>query len=151
MKNSAGREGCYPPRPKAEVDKILQDLQNSSYHMKAELNNCFIIHSKYFLRSNLYTYSGPFRSLLNNTTSSPGFLGQWFINLQRVAFLASFWRQWFNNMQRAAILMSSVEYNKILCKFDQQQLVVLNYVCGFNQSETGKYFERINLNHIIIL
>ena len=31
MKNSAGRGGCYPPRPKAEVDNILRDLQNSSY------------------------------------------------------------------------------------------------------------------------
>ena len=48
MKNSAGRGGCYPPRPKAEVDNILRDLQNSSYPTKAELNNCFIIHSKYF-------------------------------------------------------------------------------------------------------
>ena len=26
MKNSAGRGGCYPPRPKAEVDNILRDL-----------------------------------------------------------------------------------------------------------------------------
>ena len=48
MKNSAGRGGCYPPRPKAEVDNILGDLQNSSYPAKAEFNNCFIIHSKYF-------------------------------------------------------------------------------------------------------
>ena len=48
MNNSAGRGGCYPPRPKAEVDNILQDLQNSSYPTKAEFNNCFIIHSKYF-------------------------------------------------------------------------------------------------------
>ena len=48
MKNSAGQGGCYPPRPKAEVDNILQDLQNSSYPTKAEFNNCFIIHSKYF-------------------------------------------------------------------------------------------------------
>ena len=48
MKNSAGRGGCYPPRPKAEVDDILRDLQNSSYPTKAEFNNCFIIHSKYF-------------------------------------------------------------------------------------------------------
>ena len=47
MKNSAGRGGCYPPRPKAEVDDILRDLQNSSYSTKAEFNNCFIIHSKY--------------------------------------------------------------------------------------------------------
>ena len=25
--------------------------------------------------------------------------------------------------------------------FSQQQLVMVNYVCGFNQSETEKYFE----------
>ena len=55
MKNSAGRGECYPPRPKAEVDNILRDLQNSSYPTKAEFNNCFIIHSKYYLRSNLLT------------------------------------------------------------------------------------------------
>ena len=48
MKNSAGRGGCYPPRRSASVDKSLRDLQNSSYPRKAELNNCFIIHSKYF-------------------------------------------------------------------------------------------------------
>ena len=48
MKNSAGGGGCYPPRPKAEVDNILRDLQNSSYPTKAEFNNWFIIHSKYF-------------------------------------------------------------------------------------------------------
>ena len=48
MKNSAGRGGCYPPRPKTEVDNILRDLQNYSYPTKAEFNNCFIIHSKYF-------------------------------------------------------------------------------------------------------
>ena len=48
MKNCVGREGCYPPRPKAEVDNILRDLQNSSYSTKAEFTNCFIIHSKNF-------------------------------------------------------------------------------------------------------
>ena len=30
---------------------------------------------------------------------------------------------------------------KILSKFGEQQLVMVNYVCGLNQSETGKYFE----------
>ena len=49
MKNSADQEGCYPKRPKAEVDNTLQDPQNSSYPTKAEFNNCFIIRSKYFL------------------------------------------------------------------------------------------------------
>ena len=47
MKNSAGRGGCYPPRPKASVDNILRDLHYSSYPTKAEFNNCFIIYSKY--------------------------------------------------------------------------------------------------------
>ena len=47
MKNYADRGGCYPPKPKAEADNTLLDLRNSSYHTKAEFNNCFIIHSKY--------------------------------------------------------------------------------------------------------
>ena len=45
-KNSADQGGCCPPRPKAEVDNTLRDLQNSSYPAIAEFNNCFIIHSK---------------------------------------------------------------------------------------------------------
>ena len=53
MKNSAGRGGFYTPRLKAEMDKTLRDLQNSSYVTKAEFNNRFIIHSKYILHSNL--------------------------------------------------------------------------------------------------
>ena len=32
---------------------------------------------------------------------------------------------------------------KILSKFGEEQLVMLNYACGLNQSETGKYFEGI--------
>ena len=42
MKNSADQEGCYPKRPKAEVDNTLQDPQNSSYPTKAEFNNKII-------------------------------------------------------------------------------------------------------------
>ena len=60
MKNSADQRGCYPLRPKAEVDNTLRDLQNSSYPTKAEFNNCFIIHSKYFPVLNGVS---PFRSL----------------------------------------------------------------------------------------
>jgi len=41
-------------------------------------------------------------------------------------------------MQRVALLTSSTQYDKIL---GQQQLVMVNYACGFNQSERGKYFE----------
>ena len=60
MKNSADQGGCYPQRPKAEVDNTLRDLQNSVYPTKAEFNNYFIIHSKYFL---LLKGVSPFRSL----------------------------------------------------------------------------------------
>ena len=66
----------------------------------------------------------------NNSTLSSGFLGQRFNNLQPGCTFD-------------VILTSSVQYDKILFKFRQQQLVMVNYACGFNQSETGKYFERI--------
>ena len=35
-----------------------------------------------------------------------------------------------------------------LSKFGEQQLVIVNDACGFNQSETGKYFEQIIKNII---
>ena len=41
----------------AEVDNIHRDLHNSSHHTKAEFNNCFIIHSKYFKVLNKLTLS----------------------------------------------------------------------------------------------
>ena len=86
MKNSGELGGCYPQRPKAEVDNTLRDLQNSSYPTKAEFNNCFIIHSKYFP---VLKGVSPFRSTKNNMISSPGFLGQRFNNLKRAALLTS--------------------------------------------------------------
>ena len=46
MKNYGDLGGCYPPRPTASTDTTLLDLHNSSYDTKAEVNNCFIIHSK---------------------------------------------------------------------------------------------------------
>ena len=44
MKNSADQGGCYPQRPKADVDNTPRDLQNSLCPTIAEFNNCFIIH-----------------------------------------------------------------------------------------------------------
>lgn len=41
----------YPDREgwiTASVSNSLQDQQNSSYHRKAEFNNCDVFHSKYF-------------------------------------------------------------------------------------------------------
>ena len=133
-----------PQRPKAEVDNTLRDLQNSSYPTKAEFNNWFVIHSKDFL---LLKGVSPLRSMYfrspNITQPCPQVLGQLFNNLQLAALLTSFdvigsiifgglqfWRHWFNMA-------------KILSKFGEQQLGTVNYACGFNQSETGKYFESI--------
>ena len=93
MTKSADQGGCYPQRRKAEVDNTLRDLQNSSYPTKAEFNNCFIIHSKYFL---LPKGVSQLRSLFFRSPNitqpclSPGFLGQRFNNLQRAALLTSF-------------------------------------------------------------
>ena len=92
MKNSADQGGCYSQRPKAEVDNTLRDLQNSSYPTKAEFNNCFIIHSKYFP---VLKGVSPFRSLFfcspKITQSRPQvFSVNGFNNLQRAALLTSF-------------------------------------------------------------
>ena len=57
------------------------------------------------------------------------FLRHWFNNLQRLHF----WRHWFN-------------MTEFLSKFGEQKLAMVNYACGFNQSETGKYFEWIIIN-----
>ena len=46
--NYADRGGFYPLKTKAEADNSLRDLHNSSYRTKAEFNDYFIIHSKYF-------------------------------------------------------------------------------------------------------
>ena len=51
MKNSADQGGCYPPRPKAELNNTLRDLQNSSYPTKASsvIALLFIQNSSLFL------------------------------------------------------------------------------------------------------
>ena len=60
-----------------------------------------------------------------------------------------FWRHRFNKMHRAALFALLAQYNNdFFSKFGQQQLVMVNYECGFNQSETGKYFESIINKHI---
>ena len=66
--------------------------------MKAKFNNSFIIHSKYFpILKGVLPFHSLFSSHQNNTTSSSGFLGQQ-----------------FNNLQRAALLTSMIQYGKTL-------------------------------------
>ena len=149
MKNSADQGGCYPQRPKAEVDNKLRDLQNFSYSTKAEFNNCFIIHSKYFLllkgvppffRSPNITQPCPQVFSVNGPIICSG-LHFWrhFDVIGSIIFGGlHFWRHWFNMA-------------KILSKFGEQQLVMVNYACGFNQSERGKYFELIIMSNIPVV
>ena len=40
---------------------------------------------------------------------------------------------------------------ELLSKFGEQQLVMVNYACGFNQSETGKYLILKESYHVTIL
>ena len=145
MKNSADQGGCYPQRPKAEVDNTLRDLQNYSYPTKAEFNNCFIIHSKYFLllkgvsplcslcfRSPNITQPCPQVFSVNRSIICGGlhFWRHFDVTGSIILGTLHFWRQWLNMA-------------KILSKFGEQQLVMVNYACDFNQSETEKYFEWI--------
>ena len=144
MKNSADQGGCYPPRPKAEVDNTLRDLQNSSYPTKAEFNNCFIIHSKYFLVLN---WVSPLRSLFFCSAKWQSRPQVFSVNGWIICSGLHFWRHFDVN---GWIICSGLHFwrhwlnmTKILSKFGEQQLVMVNYACGFNQSVTGKYFEWI--------
>ena len=107
-KNSADQGGCCPRRPKAEVDNTLRDLQNSSYPMKAEFNNCFIIHSKYFL---VLKGVSPLRSLFfrssNITQSCPQVFS---VNCSIIwggctfDVIDSIWRRFFPNLVNSSWL-----------------------------------------------
>ena len=91
MKNSAGRGGCYPPRPKAEVDNILRDLQNSSYSAKAKsIIALLFIQNIFFAQTSTNLLAAIFLLNKNNTISSPAFFGQRFNNLMQTALLTSF-------------------------------------------------------------
>ena len=122
MKNS----GCYPLRLKTEVDNALQDLQNSSYPTKAEFNNCFIIHSKYFpiiLKGVLpvcllffclpkITQPHPQVSLVNGSRTFCG-LPFWRHFEIIGSIWQNFWSHWFNMTK---LLKSLVQYDKALSK-----------------------------------
>ena len=101
-----------------EICRILHIL------LSLEFNHCFIIHSKYFP---VLKGVSPFRSL--------------FFCLPKItqSRLQVFFGQRFNNLQQAALFTSLIQYDED----SFQQLVMVNYACGFNQSETGKYFELI--------
>ena len=127
------------------MDNTLRDLQNSSYPTKAEFNNCFIIHSKYFpvlkgvspFGSPKITQTRPQVFSVNGSIIRNGlhFWRHFDVNGSIICSGLHFWRHWFNMA-------------KILSIFGEQQLVMMNYACGFNQSETVIYFEWIIISCI---
>ena len=64
--------------------------------------------------------------LENNSNSFPGLLGYRFNNLQLCCTFDVIGSIWQNSS-----------------KFGRQEMVMMNYACDFNQSETEKYFEYI--------
>ena len=77
-----------------------------------------IIYSKYFQTLKGENELFDFMRTKNNETSSRGFLGQR-----------------FNNLQRDALLTSVVQYDKIVSEFGQQQLLMVNYAYGLNHQK----------------
>ena len=133
------------------LSRIWKILQNSSYPTKAEFNNCFIIHSKYLL---VLKGVSPFRSLFFRSPNITHPFPQVFaVNGSRICSGLHFWRHFDVN---GSIIFGGLHFwrhwfnmAKILSKFGEQQLVMVNYACGFNQSEAVKYFEWIIINRII--
>ena len=79
----------------------------------------------------------PLRSLFSRSTVQSFVAGCTFDVILTIIFGGlHVWRHWFNMA-------------KILSNFGEQQLVMVNYVCGFNQSETGKYFEWIIIDIVV--
>ena len=125
------------------IYNTLRDLQNSSYPTKAEFNNCFIIYSEYF-----QTLKGKKWALCLITRPRPQVFS---VNGSIICNELHFWSH-FDVI--GSIICSGLHFwphwsnmTKTLSKCGQEQLVIVNYACGFNQSETGKYFEWIINNY----
>ena len=129
---------------RASVDSSLQDLQNSSYPTKTE----FIIHSKYFP---VLKGVSPFRFLFFCSPKLTQPRPQVFsVNGSITCRGLHFWRHFDVKFNMTKPLTLFPQHNNVLSKFGQQQPVMVNYACDFNQSETGKYFEWIIMFIMII-
>ena len=107
----------------SEICRILHILRKPN-----SINYCFVIHSKYFP---ILKGVSPFCSLFFCSPKiTQSRLQVFSVNGSIICSGLHFWRHRFNMA-------------KILSKFGEQQLVMVNYACDFNQSETGKYFEWI--------
>ena len=85
MKNSADQGRCYPQSSESEICRILHILRKPN----SIIALLFIQNISPFLKEFRH-FALCFYAQQNNTTSSPGFLGQRFNNLQRGVLLTSF-------------------------------------------------------------
>ena len=89
------------------------------------------LHSLFFHSPNITQPCTPVFSVNSSIICSGLHFWRHFDIIGSITFVGlHFWRHWFN-------------MTKIFSKFGEQQLVMVNYACGFNQSEMGKYFEWI--------
>ena len=155
MKNSADQGGCYPylPWPLASVDNTLLDLQNCSYSTVWKPNSIIAL---LFIQNIFLLLKGvlPLHSVHSLFFRSPNITQPcpqvFSVNDSIICSGLPFWRHQFNNFRRTAFLMSLIQYGEDSFKFGEQQLVMVNYACGFNQSETGKYFEWIIIKVLVL-
>ena len=142
MKNSADQRKCYPLWLKAEVDNTLQDLQNSSYPIKAAFNNnCFFIQNIFKLirdkMSSLFSAHHKEHNIVPRFCQSKvqwsaggctfDVILMWPVQISTCSRL-HFWRHWFNMKNYFQIWSTAAGYGKL---------------CNFNKSERRKYFDWI--------
>ena len=111
-------------RGSAWVDNTLRDLQNSSYPMKAELNNCFIIiqNISYFLKEKLSSLFFAWAPKI--TQPDP----QVFSVKGSIICSGLHFRYHFDVSAAGCTFDFIGSMSQKLSKFGQQQLVMVNYI-----------------------
>ena len=130
----------------SEICRILHILRKPNSII------CFFIHSKYFL---VLKGISPFCSLFFRPLNITQLCTQVFsVNGSVICSGLHFWCHFdiigsiiFGGLH---IWRHGFNMAKIISKFGEPQLVMVNYVRGFNQLEMGKYFEWIIKFNIII-
>ena len=102
--------------------------------MKAKFKNCFLIHSKYFP---VLKGVSPLHSLFFCSPKITPRPQVFTVNSSIICRGLHFCD---------VTLTLLVQYDKVLSEFGQQHLGMVNYVCGFNQSEIGNI-----LNELLII
>ena len=144
MKNSADQGGVIHRRPRwitpPEICRILHILRKPNSIIA--LHVLFIQNTSPFLKE--FRHFALVFALTKITQPCPQVFS---VNGSIICSGLHYWR-YFDII--GSIIFSGLHFlrhwfnmAKILSKFGEQQLVMVKYACGLNQSETGKYFEWI--------